>query len=181
MADKSVANMTTLFVRIRGFFTSFHVYVRPLLGYVHNRWKVWTKMISLRTEILNQQFVIRENAEDEKLSRKKVKKVMEILGLNYDPIGGDQMQERIGADELSQLFEEDPACLDEVREAFEVFDANKDGFIDARELQKVLCNLGLEKGSEVEECRKMIRAVDQNGDELIDFSEFVKFMEKSFN
>ncbi|KAF5449625.1 hypothetical protein F2P56_030050 [Juglans regia] len=175
--DKSVANMTTLYVRIRGFFTNFDVYVRPLLAYVHTKWKVWTKM----TEILNQQFGIRENAEDEKLSQKNVTKVMEILGLNYDPVGGDQMPERIGADELSQLFDQEDPCLDEVREAFEVFDANKDGFIDARDLQKVLCNLGLEKGSEVEECRKMIRAVDESGDELIDFSEFVKFMEKSFN
>lgn len=179
--EKSVVK-TALYFRIRGFFTNSHVYVQPMLGYVQDlKRKVCTRISSLRiTEILNPQLFMRENAEDEKLSQKNVKKVMEILGLDYDnPVGGE-MQERIGADELSQLFEEYP-YLYEIKEAFDVFDKNKDGYIDASELQNVLCSLGLEKGSEVEECKKMIRAVDENGDGLIDFSEFVKFMEKIFN
>lgn len=135
-------------------------------------------MANLRTETLNQQFCIGEKGEDEKLSGKNVERVMEVLGLDYD-LDGEEIQERIGAHDLSELFEDGPS-LDEVKEAFDVFDANKDGFIDAKELRKVLCDLGLEDGSEVEECRNMIRAVDENGDGLIDFGEFVKFMEKSF-
>ncbi|KAL0431721.1 UNVERIFIED_CONTAM: putative calcium-binding protein CML46 [Sesamum radiatum] len=69
--------------------------------------------------------------------------------------------------------------LEEVKEAFDVFDSNRDGFIDAEELQKVLCALGLKEGSEMENCRRMIGLFDENGDGRIDFDEFVKFMESS--
>ncbi len=102
-----------------------------------------------------------------------------MLGVGYNP-DGKIVEDRIGAHEISQLFDEEQPSLEEVKEAFEVFDENKDGFINATELQKVLCSLGLKEGSEVEECTKMIRAVDENGDGQIDFSEFVKFLEKSF-
>ncbi|EYU34653.1 hypothetical protein MIMGU_mgv1a026006mg, partial [Erythranthe guttata] len=82
------------------------------------------------------------------------------------------------------LFEERSPCLDEVKEAFDVFDENRDGFIDAKELQKVLCalglNEGLNEGLEMDKCRRMIGVFDENGDGRIDFDEFVKFMEINF-
>ncbi|XVE83761.1 hypothetical protein DITRI_Ditri16bG0112500 [Diplodiscus trichospermus] len=75
--------------------------------------------------------------------------------------------------------EEEPS-LEEVKQAFDVFDVNKDGFIDAEELQRVLCILGLKEGLKMENCIKMIKTFDKNGDDRIDFQEFVKFMENSF-
>ncbi|KAL8475706.1 hypothetical protein ACS0TY_028388 [Phlomoides rotata] len=93
---------------------------------------------------------------------------------------GDQVPTRMDAEEIFDIFEERRPCLDEVREAFEVFDGNRDGVIDEKELQKVLCDLGLKEGLEMENCRRMIAAFDENGDGRIDFDEFVKFMENSF-
>ncbi|CAA2963071.1 probable calcium-binding CML45 [Olea europaea subsp. europaea] len=86
----------------------------------------------------------------------------------------------IGLDEFSALFDEE-LSLQEVMETFKVFDVNKDGFIDANELQRVMCSLDLKEGCELEECRRMIRAFDKNGDGLIDFSAFVKFIEEIFS
>lgn len=59
--------------------------------------------------------------------------------------------------------------------AFEVFDTNKDGFISATELHRVLSDLG-EVLTE-EDCHVMIRNVDRNGDQLVDFSEFKYLMQ----
>ncbi|KAH6796796.1 hypothetical protein C2S52_021350 [Perilla frutescens var. hirtella] len=46
---------------------------------------------------------------------------------------------RLDAAEIFEIFEEREPSLDKVREAFDVFDYNKDGFIDENELQ--LCIL----------------------------------------
>lgn len=86
---------------------------------------------------------------------------------------------RFDSDEMFAMFEERNPGLDEVREAFQVFDKNRDGFIDAKDLQKVLSGLGLKQG--FENCRRMIGVFDENEDGRLDFQDFVKFMENSFN
>ncbi|KAL2903962.1 putative calcium-binding protein CML46 [Bienertia sinuspersici] len=76
------------------------------------------------------------------------------------------------------LFGEEEPCLEEIWEAFQVFDEDKDGFIDATDLGRVLCKLGyLKEGSNVEKCKKMIRGFDRNSDGLLDFHDFLKFMQ----
>ncbi|KAL2543119.1 putative calcium-binding protein CML45 [Abeliophyllum distichum] len=102
--------------------------------------------------------------------------VMSRLSIECAEDGGDKS---FGVDEFSTLFDEEPG-LQEIKETFDVFDQKKDGFIDANELQRVVCSLGLKDGCELEECRRMIRAFDDDGDGVIDFNEFVKFMEKCF-
>lgn len=62
-----------------------------------------------------------------------------------------------------------------LQSAFEVFDSDKDGFISAPELHRVLSGLGDDQLS-IEDCRYMIRCVDKDGDELVDFKEFEKLM-----
>ncbi|KAL4653794.1 hypothetical protein ACB092_01G331900 [Castanea dentata] len=118
-----------------------------------------------------------EKKVDESLSREDVETIMERLGICCSPEGED-LQQRFGSKELSGLFDEKEPSLEEVKEAFDVFDENRDGFIDARELQRVLLNLGLKEGEELHNCEKMIRAFNENGDGKIDFNGFVKFMEK---
>ncbi|KAJ6350561.1 hypothetical protein OIU78_006677 [Salix suchowensis] len=116
--------------------------------------------------------------DHERLNQADIKLVMNRLGLEFheDGSGGD---EGFGADELLCLFEEgEPGSLEEVKEVFDVFDENKDGFIDARELNRVMCRLGLKEGIRVEECSRMIRAVGEDRKEKIDFNDFFRFMER---
>ncbi|KAK1383609.1 putative calcium-binding protein CML45 [Heracleum sosnowskyi] len=91
------------------------------------------------------------------------------------------LQKRFSSDEFSHMFEEKEASLDEVKDAFDVFDDNKDGFIDATELQRVARALRLNEFSEIENCKRMISVFDENGDGRIDFEEFVKLMDESFD
>ncbi|XP_030547170.1 probable calcium-binding protein CML45 [Rhodamnia argentea] len=119
--------------------------------------------------------------------REDVEMVMRKLGLfrGHD----EEEEELISRDRptrcggISRVFEEEEVSTDEAREAFDVFDVNRDGFIDAKELQRVLGVLGFDKrggeGSE-EECERMIRVFDENGDGRIDFQEFVKLVKKCF-
>ncbi|XP_022774503.1 probable calcium-binding protein CML45 [Durio zibethinus] len=116
--------------------------------------------------------------DDGRFHRKDVEKVMGKLGL-FCSQESEELNKSFGSDELSRLFEEEPS-LEEVKQAFDVFDVNKDGFIDAEELQRVLLILGLKEGLKLENCNTMIKTFDENGDGRIDFQEFVKFMENSF-
>lgn len=67
----------------------------------------------------------------------------------------------------------------DLREAFDVFDGNKDGLISAEELGTVLGSLGLRRHGgrpAVAECRDMIRLVDSDGDGMVSFEEFKRMM-----
>ncbi|XP_068639158.1 probable calcium-binding protein CML45 [Aristolochia californica] len=119
-----------------------------------------------------------EDQEDVLLTE-EVRMVMEGLGVFCNP-EGEKLQDLLGCREFSVLFDEKEPSLEEVREAFSVFDQNKDDFVDAKDLQRVLSVLGFRQGSSIDACEQMIRAFDENGDGRIDFNEFVKFMEKSF-
>jgi calcium-binding protein CML len=59
--------------------------------------------------------------------------------------------------------------------AFDVFDANRDGFISAEELRRVMCSLGDEHIS-LAECSHMINCVDKDGNQMVDFTEFQDLM-----
>ena len=65
---------------------------------------------------------------------------MTRLGIFRNP--ESEKLQRLGSDDILSLFEEKEPGLDEVKEAFDVFDENRDGFLDAREIQRVLCTLG---------------------------------------
>ncbi|XP_010412895.1 PREDICTED: probable calcium-binding protein CML32 [Camelina sativa] len=65
-----------------------------------------------------------------------------------------------------------------LREAFDLYDKDRDGKISASEIHMVLKGLGEKKT--MEECVAMVRAVDKNGDGFVDFEEF-KIMMTSNN
>ncbi|XP_078172825.1 putative calcium-binding protein CML45 [Carex rostrata] len=120
------------------------------------------------------------HCRDVTLTREEIKSIICKIGIKFDS-DVEQSKEITGLDEISGLFEEVEPSLDEAKQAFYVFDQNKDGFIDAEELQRALLKIGFrEKGLEISECMEMIAAYDLNNDARIDFMEFVKFLEASF-
>lgn len=65
----------------------------------------------------------------------------------------------------------------DLKEAFDVFDGNKDGLISAEELGTVIGSLGLRgRHAAAAECRDMIRLVDSDGDGMVNFEEFKRMM-----
>ena len=60
----------------------------------------------------------------------------------------------------------------ELKKAFEVMDANKDGVVTKEELKSLLKGLGEEVTDEVVD--EMIKIADENGDGKIQFEEFCK-------
>ncbi|KAL9231598.1 hypothetical protein vseg_006805 [Gypsophila vaccaria] len=60
--------------------------------------------------------------------------------------------------------------LQNVKEAFSIYDADGNGKITPEELQKVMKSLG--DDFSLGECKKMIRGVDSDGDGTINFEEF---------
>ncbi|KAI4364307.1 hypothetical protein MLD38_020417 [Melastoma candidum] len=63
-----------------------------------------------------------------------------------------------------------------MREAFNVFDRDGDGFITVEELGLVLASLGMKQGRAAEDCRKMITKVDADRDGMVDYEEFRQMM-----
>ncbi|KAE9601798.1 hypothetical protein Lal_00040941 [Lupinus albus] len=63
-----------------------------------------------------------------------------------------------------------------LKEAFDVFDKDKDGLISVEELALVLTCLGLREGKKIEECKEMIKKVDMDGDGMVNFNEFKRMM-----
>ncbi|PHU27241.1 Calcium-binding allergen Ole e 8 [Capsicum chinense] len=65
----------------------------------------------------------------------------------------------------------------ELREAFDLYDKDKNGKITAAELHSVMKSLG-EKCS-LKDCRRMISKVDVDGDGCVNFEEFKKMMSRT--
>ncbi|MCL7042309.1 hypothetical protein MKW94_007345 [Papaver nudicaule] len=64
---------------------------------------------------------------------------------------------------------------EDLKDAFLVFDSDKNGFISAKELKHVLRSLGYSKCT-LRECSLMIKGVDKDGDGLVNFEEFRSMM-----
>ncbi|OIW02140.1 hypothetical protein TanjilG_06735 [Lupinus angustifolius] len=141
-------------------------------GFVSKIWKAWTK-----NKIPSNSGPVKQSLDciqsGLRPCKEEVIMVMERVGINVECDGIEEFD----VQEIEQLFEKG-ISLGEMEEAFDVFDQNKDGFIEASELKRVLFCLGMEK--DLMECKKMIDAFDQNGDHLIDLNEFVEILEQSF-
>merc|ERR1712022_42532 len=64
--------------------------------------------------------------------------------------------------------------MDEIREAFNLFDNDASGAIDVRELKAAMRALGFEVKNE--ELKKMVSDVDNDGNGTIEFAEFLAMM-----
>merc|ERR1712178_280466 len=64
--------------------------------------------------------------------------------------------------------------MEEIREAFGLFDSDASGMIDVRELKAAMRALGFEVKNE--ELKKMVSDVDNDGNGTIEFGEFLEMM-----
>jgi len=115
-----------------------------------------------------------KDQDDEKeLTQEDIKTVMRNIGINLD----QENSMAIGNDSIPRIFDEDEPSLQEVWQAFLVFDHNNNGYFDALDLQRVLKSLGLGEGVGMDECEQMIAKYDTNKDGRIDVAEFTKVLE----
>merc|ERR1712022_87961 len=79
--------------------------------------------------------------------------------------GAAKMVKKPGKSEITEEQKQ------EIREAFDLFDTDGSGAIDAKELKVAMRALGFEPKKD--EIRKMISDIDKDGDGTIDFDEFM--------
>ncbi|CAN8265988.1 unnamed protein product [Cochlearia groenlandica] len=151
--------------------SSARIFISKFLLLLHHH-----QRITHQKQNLNKPTKEQEEHDDVVLSKEDAETVMRSLGLTLDKESED-LQENYSSKEISSLFEDKEASFEEVKQAFDVFDENRDGFIDAKELQTVLKMLGFKEGSCFENCLVMIRSLDGYNEDRIDFNQFVKFME----
>lgn len=165
------------FARILKFFSRCQFFVHRQFGFSlePSKIQVEKKNHDSRLSKSHLSFTNKIVVEDGSVGRDEMELVMANLGVFGHP-EDQKLPEVLTSADLFNIFEEEEPRLDEVKEAFDVFDENKDGFIDARELQRVLCAIAMEERAAMEDCKKMIRAFDENADGRIDFNEFVKLM-----
>ncbi|KAK7335836.1 hypothetical protein VNO80_27909 [Phaseolus coccineus] len=124
---------------------------------------------------------------DGRITKKELNDSLENLGIFIPDKELTLMIERIDVngdgcvdiDEFGELYQnimDDRNEEEDMREAFNVFDQNGDGYITVEELRTVLSSLGLKQGRTVEDCKKMIMKVDVDGDGMVDYKEFKQMM-----
>ncbi|KAK4744151.1 hypothetical protein SAY87_010463 [Trapa incisa] len=164
---------------IRDFYSNLTCFVLPILRFLFTSQRSLFcscegKNLDVSVKCQHPQLL---SIHEVKLSGEDATLVMEMLGIFCTPEGDGWPHKDIDATEIAGLFNEREPSLDEVKEAFNVFDRNSDGFIDAIELCSFLRSFGFLRISE-EDCRGMIRAFDDNCDSVIDLREFIKLVEK---
>ncbi|PKU76413.1 probable calcium-binding protein CML10 [Dendrobium catenatum] len=126
---------------------------------------------------------------DGKISSSELRVIFESLG---QPLAEEELLRMMGeadADgdgfvslkefiDLNTKMVDPSTALEDLRQAFSVFDRDRNGVISAEELALVMRDLG--EVVSLAQCRKMIDGVDQDGDGLVNFEEFKVMMSKSF-
>lgn len=113
--------------------------------------------------------------EDVEVSYDDVNVVMKRLGIIID----NKRRNNGLIKEANVLLVEKVASTEELKAAFEVFDNNRDGFITPNKLWVLMEKLGLSAEMRYEDCEKMIRVYDMDGDGRISFNEFKRMMENA--
>lgn len=151
-----------------------------------------------KKEELKRVFATFDKNGDGFITKLELRESMKNIGISLTAKDVDEMVERVDAnddglidpDEFCELYESmgggggggdderdrEGDGEEDMKEAFDVFDADKDGSISVEELRAVLDSLGLKEGNRVEDCKKMIRKIDMDGDGVVNFEEFKKMM-----
>jgi len=151
-----------------------------------------SQLVKDLTEVFN----IFDKNGDGKISQGELESVLRSLGENPTGVELDKMVKEVDADgdgyiDLQEFIYLNTVALknasgldinlvDSMQDAFHVFDLDKNGVISADELHRVLSGLG-DENLTLAECKAMIKSVDRNGDEMVDFEEFQEMMSGGFD
>ncbi|KAK1413972.1 hypothetical protein QVD17_29709 [Tagetes erecta] len=91
--------------------------------------------------------------------------------------GEDEKGGKIGGVSDNNVDQEDG----DLKDAFDVFDGDKNGLISVEELGLVLDSMGFKEGKKLEDCKMMISKVDIDGDGMINFHEFKNMMKNGIS
>merc|ERR1712179_677856 len=94
-----------------------------------------------------------------------------VMGVDLDGNGTIEFPEFLEMMEQKATEDDD---ADTIREAFKIFDRDKDGFISTKELKKVTTMLGQQLTKE--EVEEFMKEADVDGNGKLDYDEFVKMM-----
>lgn len=126
---------------------------------------------------------------DGKISGEELTGVMSALGSETSSDEVTRMMEEMDSDRdgfvsldefaefCAKKVDGDESGASELRDAFDMYDQDKNGLISASELHLVLSRLG--ERCSVEDCVKMIMSVDSDGDGNVNFDEFRRMMTNS--
>ncbi|KAK4401649.1 Calmodulin-like protein 30 [Sesamum angolense] len=104
------------------------------------------------------------------LLTKEVQKIFEVADLDGDGF--------IDFNEFVEVQKKGGGVkIVDLQSAFQAFDKDNDGKITVEEVYELLRKLG--ERCSIQDCRKMVQAVDTNGDGVIDSDEFIAMMTKT--
>ncbi|KAE8718725.1 PfkB-like carbohydrate kinase family protein [Hibiscus syriacus] len=107
---------------------------------------------------------------DSESSSDEIDKIM--MEMDKDGNGYIDLDEFIAFDGIAG--DENQMSSKELKDAFNLYDLDKNGLISASELHAVLKKLG--EQFSLSHCQRMISKFDENGDGNVDFQEFKKMM-----
>ena len=115
-----------------------------------------------------------DGEDDAALSKAEVEAIMATIGLAAAG-RGEGLGAAMGLDDVRGLFDAEEPSFAEVRAVFAVFDADRDGFIGAEDLQGPLARLGIRQDAAA--CRAMVVAAGGGRDARMNLFQFVRFLE----
>ncbi|XP_031498198.1 calmodulin-like protein 30 [Nymphaea colorata] len=145
-----------------------------------------TRLFQPNKEEMKRVFAKFDGNRDGKLSAEELERVLKALGRNNSQAEVMEMLQVADTDcdgfidfkEFMDVVGMDGGVKEsEIESAFHVFDLDGNGRISGEELHQVLKRLG--ERCSLEECKRMVKGVDKNGDGQVDIQEFMMMMTKN--
>ncbi|MCD7452176.1 hypothetical protein HAX54_015365 [Datura stramonium] len=145
--------------------------------------------VTARTEEVEKVFRKFDTNGDGKISLSELGGVLNALGTKTTPDEAKRMMLEVDTDGDGFIDLQEFAAFHcpvqgpnsninkDLRDAFDLYDKDKNGKISAAELHSVMKGIG-EKCS-LKDCRRMISSVDVDGDGSVNFEEFKKMMTRA--